>query len=133
MLQQEAPQDYVIAAGQQVSVRDFPIHAASQLDIKLAFEGNSADEVACVAQVTNATTAALSLGDVVVRIDPRYFGPAEVEALLVDPSKAQRELGWKPKTAWQAMCSEMVSNDLEVTRRRARLRVLAAEDASKRA
>lgn len=62
MLQQEAPQDYVIAAGQQVSVRDFPIHAASQLDIKLAFEGKSADEVACVDQVSNATTAALSLG-----------------------------------------------------------------------
>ncbi|MEM6758518.1 MAG: GDP-mannose 4,6-dehydratase [Pseudomonadota bacterium] len=133
MLQQDNPQDYVIATGQQVSVRDFLIYAAKDLGIELTFEGDGVGEIARVAQVTGASAEALRPGDIVVRIDPRYFRPAEVESLLGDPSKAQRELGWKPKTTWQDMCSEMVANDLDIARREARLRVLAAEDASKRA
>ena len=133
MLQQDTPKDYVIATGAQVSVREFLVLAARELGIELAFEGEGVDELARVASVANNTTTAVTPGDVIVRVDQRYFRPAEVESLLGDAAKAKQELGWQPSTSLQELCAEMVAHDLANARREARLKVLAAEDATKSA
>ena len=112
MLQQDEPQDFVIATGVQYSVREFIIWSASELGIMLRFEGNGIDEVAIVEKITGADNPGVKVGDVVVKIDPRYFRPTEVESLLGDPSKAKELLGWKPEISAQEMCSEMVRADL---------------------
>ncbi|MEM8576517.1 MAG: GDP-mannose 4,6-dehydratase [Pseudomonadota bacterium] len=122
MLQQEQARDYVIATGVQHSVRDFITWSAAELGIELAFEGDGVDEVARVASVTGDDAPALKVGDVVLRIDPRYFRPAEVETLLGDPTKARDELGWTPRLTAQQMCAEMVQHDLAAARRHALLR-----------
>jgi GDPmannose 4,6-dehydratase len=113
MLQQDAPKDYVIATGVQYSVRQFIEKSASQLGITLRFEGQGVNEVAVVDAVTGDKAPGLKVGDVIVRVDPHYFRPAEVETLLGDPSLAKGDLGWMPQITLDEMVQEMVSHDLE--------------------
>ena len=106
MLQQEKPQDYVIATGRQYSVRDFVQRCATLLELDLTWHGSGVDEKA----VDKA-------GNIVVSVDPRYFRPTEVETLLGDASKAQRELGWVPRTSFEELVREMVECDLKAAER----------------
>ncbi|MEJ3667470.1 MAG: GDP-mannose 4,6-dehydratase [Pseudomonas sp.] len=122
MLQQEQPDDFVIATGVQYSVREFISWSAAELGITLKFEGQGVDEVAIVERIEGDKAPALKVGDVIVRVDPRYFRPAEVETLLGDPTKAKQKLGWVPEITVQEMCAEMVSEDLKVARRHALLK-----------
>ncbi|XOV89458.1 MAG: GDP-mannose 4,6-dehydratase [Pseudomonadota bacterium] len=122
MLQQETPKDFVIATGQQVSVRDFIRMSARYLGIELEFKGTGTNETATVKTVSSNLAPAVKPGDVILRIDPKYFRPAEVETLLGDPSMAKRELGWEPTTTLEEMCEEMVLSDLEDARRHALLK-----------
>lgn len=124
MLQQDKPQDFVIATGVQYSVRQFIEWTAQELGITLRFEGEGIDEVAIVDEVTGDDAPAVKVGDVVVRIDPHYFRPAEVETLLGDPTKAKEELGWVPEISVQEMCAEMVASDLAAARKVSDLRRL---------
>lgn len=117
MLQQDTPTDYVIATGKQYSVRTFIEWSAAELGVTLRFEGSDIDEVAIVDTVTGDNAPSLKPGDVIMRIDPRYFRPAEVETLLGDPTKAKEELGWEPQITAQEMCAEMVASDLIEARR----------------
>lgn len=117
MLQQDAPDDFVIATGVQHSVRQFIEWSAAELGIKIRFEGTGIDEVGIVDTVTGDDAPAVKPGDVIMRIDPRYFRPAEVETLLGDPSKAKAELGWVPEITVQEMCAEMVALDLREAKR----------------
>lgn len=122
MLQRDAAEDFVIATGTQHSVREFIEWSAAELGITLRFEGVGVDEVAVVDQITGDDAPALKPGDVIMRIDPRYFRPAEVETLLGDPSKAKAKLGWTPEITVQEMCAEMVDHDLQNARRTRLLR-----------
>jgi GDPmannose 4,6-dehydratase len=122
MLQQDTPEDYVIATGVQYSVREFITWAAAGLGLSLEFTGSGLTEVAVVTAITGDMAPALKPGDVVMRIDPRYFRPAEVETLLGDPSKAKAKLGWVPEITAQEMCAEMVTEDLKTARRHALLK-----------
>ena len=122
MLQQDQPEDYVIATGEQHSVRDFVKWTAAELGMKLAFSGKGAQEIATVAAVNSNRAPSVRPGDVVMRVDPRYFRPAEVETLLGDPSKAKKQLGWTPTITPQDLCAEMVAEDLKNAKRHALLR-----------
>lgn len=122
MLQQEAPEDFVIATGQQHSVREFIQWSAAELGITLEFTGSGVDEIGRVAAVTGDLAPAVKVGDVLLRIDPRYFRPAEVETLLGDATKAREKLGWVPEITVQEMCAEMVRADLQEARRHALLK-----------
>jgi len=117
MLQQDAPDDFVIATGVQYSVRQFISWSAAELGITLRFEGEGLEERAIVDSVSGDDAPAVKPGDVVMRIDPQYFRPAEVETLLGSPAKAKEKLGWEPQITTQEMCAEMVANDLQVARR----------------
>jgi GDPmannose 4,6-dehydratase len=114
MLQQEKPEDFVIATGEQYSVRQFVEAVASELGISLAWEGDGVDEVAIVTECKGGF--ALDPGIVIVRIDPRYFRPTEVETLLGDASKARTKLGWIPRTKFPELVREMVGEDLAAAR-----------------
>jgi GDPmannose 4,6-dehydratase len=116
MLQQAQPEDFVIATGVQYSVRDFVRAAAAELGITVRFEGNGVDEVGIVDHV-DSRDMRLEPGNVILRVDPRYFRPAEVETLLGDASKAQEKLGWKPTTTFHALVKEMVRADYQAARR----------------
>lgn len=122
MLQQEQPEDFVIATGVQYSVREFIRWSAAELGIRLRFEGSGVDEVAIVEHIEGDKAPALEVGAVVVRVDPRYFRPAEVETLLGDPAKAKTRLGWVPEISVQEMCAEMVREDLKAAQRHALLK-----------
>ncbi len=122
MLQQEEPEDFVIATGVQYSVREFVTWSAAELGIELEFEGEGVDEVGRVASISGDAAPAVKTGDVIVKVDPRYFRPAEVETLLGDPTKAKERLGWVPEITTQEMCAEMVAEDLKTARRHALLR-----------
>lgn len=122
MLQQDQPEDFVIATGLQYSVREFIRWSAAELGITLRFEGAGADEKAYVDAIVGDRAPALKVGDCVVAVDPRYFRPAEVDTLLGDPSKAKARLGWVPEITAQQMCAEMVAEDLKAARRLALLR-----------
>jgi GDPmannose 4,6-dehydratase len=122
MLQQEQAEDFVIATGAQISVRDFIDMAARELGITLRFEGKGVDEVGIVDTVEGDSAPAVKAGDVIVRVDPRYFRPAEVETLLGDPTKAREQLGWEPEITVQEMCAEMIAHDLTEAKRYALLR-----------
>jgi GDPmannose 4,6-dehydratase len=111
MLQQEKPQDFVIATGRQYSVREFVQRCAKQLDLQLEWSGSGVEEKAVDRQ-----------GRLIVAVDPRYFRPTEVETLLGDASKAQRELGWVPRTSFEELVREMVEADLEAAERDALVR-----------
>jgi GDPmannose 4,6-dehydratase len=122
MLQQGKPRDYVIATGVQYSVRQFIEKSATQLGLTLAFEGSGVDERAVVAAIAGDKAPGLKVGDVVVRVDPRYFRPAEVETLLGDPTRAREDLGWVPQITLDEMVAEMVAADLQEARRHALLK-----------
>ena len=121
MLQQEKPEDFVIATGSQISVRDFVRLSAQALGIELIFQGESVEEVAVIASINGENCPALSVGDEIVKVNPRYFRPAEVETLLGDPSKAKQVLGWEPEITVEQMCTEMVANDLSLAKQKALL------------
>jgi GDPmannose 4,6-dehydratase len=116
ILQQRKPDDFVIATGQQHSVRQFIDSAAAELGVALGWKGKGAREVGYVRRASRRWPA-LKEGRVLVRIDPRYFRPAEVETLLGDPRKARRQLGWKPKTSFKSLVSEMMREDLRLAER----------------
>lgn len=122
MLQQDKAQDFVIATGQQHSVREFINWSAEELGLTLDFNGEGVEETATVASITGDKAPALKVGDVIMRIDPRYFRPAEVDALLGDLTKAREILGWEPQISAREMCREMVAEDLKIARRHALLR-----------
>ena len=128
MLQQDKPDDFVIASGVQHSVREFVEQAAGELGITLCWEGEGVDEIGIVDSFDESSAsyddngARLKIkgpkeGDVIIRIDPRYFRPTEVESLLGDPSKAKNELGWEPKISFEELVKEMVLADMEVAKR----------------
>lgn len=112
MLQQREAEDFVIATGKQFSVRDFITWSAEELGIKLEFSGRGVDEIGTVVSVDQTQAPSINIGDVIIRVDPRYFRPAEVHTLLGDPSKAREKLGWVPKISAREMCAEMVANDI---------------------
>jgi GDPmannose 4,6-dehydratase len=122
MLQQEQPEDFVIATGLQYSVRQFIQWSAKELGVTLRFEGQGVDEVAVVESLEGDKAHALQVGQVIVKIDPRYFRPTEVETLLGDPSKAKAKLGWTPEITVKQMCQEMVESDLQEAKRHALLK-----------
>ena len=122
MLQQEQPDDFVIATGVQYSVRQFIEWSAAELGVSLEFKGSGVNETAVVSRIDGDKAPGLKVGDVVVRVDPRYFRPTEVETLLGNPSKAKQKLGWVPEITVQEMCAEMVASDLDEARRHALLR-----------
>lgn len=122
MLQQEKAEDFVIATGVQYSVREFVDWAARELSIELEFSGDGIDEIATVKSVDNNVAPAVNPGDVIMRIDPRYFRPAEVDTLLGDPTNAKTKLGWEPEITAQEMCAEMVEDDLKSAKRHALLK-----------
>ena len=122
MLQQEKADDFVIATGVQYSVRQFIQWSAEELGITLKFEGEGVEETATVAAIKGGKAPGPKVGDVVVRIDPRYFRPTEVETLLGDPSKAKAKLGWTPEITVQQMCAEMVAADLDEAKKHALLK-----------
>ena len=122
MLQQNEPKDYVIATGKQYSVREFITWSANELGIDIEFRGSGLDEVGVVRGISGDLAPQVSVGQEIVRIDPRYFRPSEVATLLGDPSKAKIELGWEPKITPQAMCREMVKEDHKAAQRLALLK-----------
>ena len=122
MLQQDNPEDYVIATGVQYSVRQFISWSAEELGITLEFTGEGVDEIGTITAIEGNNAPALNVGDVIIRIDPRYFRPAEVETLLGDPTKAKEKLGWTPEITVQEMCAEMVASDLKTAQRNALLK-----------
>jgi GDPmannose 4,6-dehydratase len=131
MLQQDKPDDFVIASGVQHSVREFIEQAAGELGITLCWEGEGVDEIGIVDSFEDRQSSSALYddsgerlkikgpkeGDVIIRIDPRYFRPTEVESLLGDPSKAKNELGWEPKISFEELVKEMVLADMEVAKR----------------
>ena len=122
MLQQDKPEDYVIATGIQYSVRQFIEWSAQELGITLQFEGSGINEQGVISKIQGSHAPALKIGDVIVKIDPSYFRPTEVETLLGDPSKAKNQLGWVPEITVQEMCREMVHHDLEQAKQQVLLR-----------
>jgi len=122
MLQQDEPEDFVIATGVQYSVREFITWSARELGVELRFEGTGIDEVAIVESISGNDAPALKVGDIVMRVDPKYFRPAEVETLLGNPAKAKAKLGWTPEITTQEMCTEMVAEDLKTAKRHALLK-----------
>ena len=121
MLQQDSPDDFVIATGEQFTVRDFISWAARELGIELEFHGKGMDEVGVVKKIIGDSNSKINVGDIIIKIDSRYFRPAEVETLLGDPSKAKSKLGWKPEISVREMCEEMVRHDLQVAKKNALL------------
>jgi GDPmannose 4,6-dehydratase len=122
MLQQDHPDDFVIASGEQHSVRQFVEAAADQLGVTLTWEGHGREEKGVVLAVEGITTPgghspAIKPGDVIVRIDPRYFRPTEVDNLLGDPGKARARLGWQPRVTFSELVAEMVREDLNLASR----------------
>jgi GDPmannose 4,6-dehydratase len=113
MLQQDHPEDFVIATGVQYSVRDFILWSAKELGFMIKFEGQGLNETGVVTKIQGNKCPSLAVGDVIIKIDERYFRPTEVETLLGDPTKAEKLLGWKPQISAQEMCAEMVAADLQ--------------------
>ncbi len=118
MLQQNDPEDFVIATGIQYSVRQFIQWAAAELGIELEFRGSGESEEGTVTKVSGDNAQGVKVGDVIIKVDPKYFRPAEVETLLGDPSHAKEKLGWVPEITAQEMCAEMVKSDLEEAKRK---------------
>ena len=112
MLQQSVPKDYVISFGTQFSVRDFINWSCKELGIELEFSGDGVEETGIVKSVDNNISPLINKGDVIIKVDHRYFRPAEVETLLGDSSKAKKDLNWHPEITPQDLCAEMISHDL---------------------
>jgi GDPmannose 4,6-dehydratase len=121
MLQQDEPEDYVIATGKQYSVRQFVEVSAARIGVTLRWQGQGVDEVGIVESVDPAHAAtrcpAIREGATIVRVDPRYFRPTEVETLLGNPAKAKAKLGWEPEITFEAMVDEMMEADLLAARK----------------
>jgi GDPmannose 4,6-dehydratase len=117
MLQQDKPEDYVIATGRQYSVRYFVELAARELGIELAWQGEGVNERGVIASVIGDKAPGVVIGQPIVAVDPQYFRPTEVDTLLGDPGKARDRLGWEPRTTFEAMVQEMVATDLDKARR----------------
>lgn len=113
MLQQNHPEDFVIATGVQFSVREFIMRSAREMGITLKFEGEAEQEKGIVAAISGNQAPAIEVGDVIVQVDPHYYRPTEVETLLGDPSKAKAKLGWTPEISLDEMITEMMAHDLE--------------------
>ena len=122
MLQQEQPDDFVIATGIQHKVRHFIEWSAQELGLTLRFEGEGINEKAIIVKIEGTNAPALRVGDIVMKIDPDYFRPAEVENLLGDSSKAKEKLGWAPEITAQEICKEMVAEDLKEAKRQVLLK-----------
>lgn len=122
MLQQEQADDFVIATGKQISVREFVRMSAKEAGIELEFSGEGVDEIATVTAVDKAIAPSVEVGDVIVRVNPKFFRPAEVETLLGDPSKAKAKLGWVPEITVEEMCAEMVQHDINKAKQHALLK-----------
>ncbi|KXJ53075.1 MAG: GDP-mannose 4,6 dehydratase [Colwellia sp. Phe_37] len=122
MLQQETADDFVIATGKQISVREFVRLSAAELGIELEFSGEGLNEVGTIKALSGEALTGVKVGDVIVKVDPRYFRPTEVETLLGNPAKAKEKLGWVPEITVEEMCAEMVANDLDVAKRHALLK-----------
>jgi len=125
MLQQEEPDDFVIATGKQFSVREFVTVAAAELGMKLYWEGEGVDEIGIVESVNCIDDDLLTtdlVGKTIVKVDPRYFRPTEVDTLLGDPAKAKAKLGWEPTTTFEQLVTEMVAFDLDKAKRFALLK-----------
>ena len=122
MLQQNKPEDFVIASGSQYSVRDFINLSANELGIKIEFIGDGVHEKGYVKEIKGNNAPNLKVGDLIIQVDERYFRPAEVETLLGDPSYAKKKLGWEPKITIEEMCSEMVKKDLKLAKKNKLLR-----------
>jgi GDPmannose 4,6-dehydratase len=117
MLQQDEPDDYVIATGEQYTVRQFVDAAAARLGVTLSWEGEGVDEVGVVAAANPELAHDVAAGQTIVRVDPRYFRPTEVETLLGDATKARRKLGWRPATRFEELVAEMVREDHRAAQR----------------
>ena len=128
MLQQDKPDDYVIATGQQFTVKEFISWAANDLGFEIEFKGEGVNTIGTVSSIEENKRSLLKVkeGDVVVKIDPRYFRPAEVETLLGDPSKAKNILGWEPEISAREMCKEMIQSDL--TKAKSELKLKESND-----
>jgi len=122
MLQQEHPEDFVIATGKQISVREFVELSAKEIGVELEFTCKGVNEIATVVAINGDNAPSISIGDVIIKVDPRYFRPAEVETLLGDPSKAKEKLGWVPEISVEQMCSEMMANDIDTAKRHSLLK-----------
>ncbi|HHR6139287.1 TPA: GDP-mannose 4,6-dehydratase [Providencia alcalifaciens] len=122
MLQQEQADDFVIATGKQISVREFVRMSAKEAGIELSFTGEGVDEIATVTNVDKSMAPHVNVGDVIVRVSPKFFRPAEVETLLGDPSKAKEKLGWVPEITVEEMCAEMVASDIQKAKQHALLK-----------
>ena len=122
MLQQDEPEDFVIATGVQHSVREFIAWTGEELGMALSFEGEGENEIAVVTSVAREWAPAVKPGDVVMRIDPRYFRPAEVDTLLGDAARAREKLGWRPRVTAREVCAEMAAEDLVIAQRHRLLR-----------
>ena len=122
MLQQDQPDDFVIATGEQYSVRQYINWTAEELGITISFRGKGIDEVGVVENISGDNAPKVNIGDTILRIDPRYFRPSEVENLLGDPSKAKNVLGWKPRITVRELCSEMVREDIKAAKKEQFLR-----------
>ena len=117
MLQQDQPEDFVIATGVQYSVRQFIEWTGKELGIEIEFTGEGVEEKGLVKSILGEHSPALNVGDIIVQVDPRYFRPAEVETLLGDPTNAKNKLGWVPEITVHEMCAEMVKSDLHEAKR----------------
>jgi GDPmannose 4,6-dehydratase len=117
MLQQDKPEDFVIATGRQYSVRHFVELAARELGIEIAWQGEGVNERGVIASISGDKAPGVVVGQPIVAVDPQYFRPTEVETLLGDPSRARDRLGWEPRTSFETMVQEMVAHDLDTARR----------------
>jgi GDPmannose 4,6-dehydratase len=122
MLQQDIADDFVIATGKQISVREFVRMSAQEAGIELEFSGEGVDEIATVTSVNADKAPSVSVGDVIVKVNPKFFRPAEVETLLGDPTKAKEKLGWVPEITVEQMCAEMVQADISKAKQHALLK-----------
>lgn len=116
MLQQSKPRDYVIATGYQISVREFVKWSAEAIGIKLSFHGSGINEQAIVESISGNDAPAVKVGDIIVKVDPHYFRPTEVDSLLGDAARAKEELGWVPEITVRDLCFEMVASDLKAAK-----------------
>lgn len=113
MMQAKKPEDFVIATGIQYSVRDFLKWSAEEIGVELSFEGCGQDEIAIVSNIVGEKAPCINIGDIICKVDPKYYRPAEVDSLLGDSTKAREKLGWKPNITAKEMCSEMMQADLK--------------------
>ena len=114
MLQQDKPEDFVIATGQQISVRDFVILSAKEIGIELVFKNDGLEEIGIISGINDTHEHQnLKTGDIIVRVDEKYFRPTEVDSLLGNAAKAEEKLGWKPEINIQELCAEMMLEDLK--------------------